>query len=160
MNKKVIMDKLIEKLESERTTLAEAARDSIDAAIHDENEVEDPFDTRGAEASFLADAHARRVAEIEEAIAVLRYTDVRDFNDSDPISATALVDLDQDGRGSKCFLLPRAGGMTIEVDGQSVQIVTPQSPLGEALVGRTEGDWTSVDVGRDSTKEYEIRTVQ
>lgn len=159
MDKQSLVDRLIHQLEVEKESLVEAARNSIDAATNEESEPEDQYDTRGVEASYLASAQTRRVADVEETISLLRHTSLRDFDESDPISATALVELEQNGKSSICFLLPRGGGTAVDLDGRHVNVVTPRSPLGEALIGRTVGDVAAVDTGRDS-KEYEIISVR
>jgi transcription elongation GreA/GreB family factor len=38
------------------------------------------------------------------------------------------------------FLVPAAGGERLQAGGLEVQTLTPQSPLGRALLGLTEGD--------------------
>jgi len=43
----------------------------------------------------------------------------------------------------------------LRINDEILQIVTPQSPLGEALMGMYVGDVAIVDVG-SVTKEYEI----
>ena len=35
---------------------------------------------------------------------------------------------------------PHGGGVRLDLDGKSVQVVTPQSPLGKALLGKLHGD--------------------
>ena len=158
MDKKALVDKIIEKLESERSSLAEAARNTYEAATHEEAQAEDQYDTRGLEASYLAGAQAKRVAELEQFILTLRFLDVTHFNEDTPISSTALVELDHDGKIVWAFILPQGGGMTVELGGTLVQIVTPKSPLGEALISRKAGDLALVDTGRE-TREYEIVSV-
>jgi transcription elongation GreA/GreB family factor len=158
VDKKALVEKIIEKLEAERKALAEAARNTYEAATHEESEAEDQYDTRGLEASYLAGAQAKRVAELEQFILMLRFLDVKNFNEDTPITATALVELDQDGKTSWCFLLPSGGGMTVDFNGTPIQIVTPKSPLGEALITRKAGDLALVDTGRE-TREYEIVSV-
>lgn len=158
MDKKSLVEKIIEKLESERQGLAAAARSTYEAATHEESEAEDQYDTRGLEASYLAGAQAKRVAELEQFILMLRFLDVKTFGEGTPISSTALVELDHDGKITWCFLLPSGGGMTIDFNGTPIQIVTPKSPLGEALITRKAGDVALVDTGKE-TREYEIVSV-
>lgn len=158
MDKKALVEKIIEKLEAERTALASAARSTYEAATHEESEAEDQYDTRGLEASYLAGAQAKRVAELEQFILMLRFLDVKNFGEDTPISSTALVELDHEGKISWCFLLPSGGGMTLDFDGIQIQIITPKSPLGEALMTRKAGDVALVDTGRE-TREYEIVSV-
>jgi transcription elongation GreA/GreB family factor len=159
MDKHELVKRVIEKLEEERRTLAEAALNTYEAATHEESEPEDQYDTRGLEASYLAGAQAKRVAEIEQFITTLKFLEPKEFKGEEPISATALVELDHDGKSSWCFLLPKGGGMSVEFEGHQVQIVTPKSPMGEALVGRHAGDLALVDTGKE-TREYEIVSVR
>jgi hypothetical protein len=158
VDKKALVEKIIEKLETERKSLAEAARNTYEAATHEEAQAEDQYDTRGLEASYLAGAQAKRVGELEQFILTLRFLDMTNFNEDTPISSTALVELDHDGKIVWAFLLPSGGGMTVEFNGTLVQIVTPKSPLGEALITRKAGDLALVDTGRE-TREYEIVSV-
>jgi hypothetical protein len=158
VDKKALVEKIIERLELERLSLAQAARNTYEAATHEESHAEDQYDTRGLEASYLAGAQAKRVADLEQFILMLRFLDITTFGEETPISATALVELDQDGKITWCFLLPSGGGMTIDFNGTPIQIVTPKSPLGEALITRKAGDLALVDTGRE-TREYEIVSV-
>ena len=158
MDKRALIDKLIIKLEADRRVLAEAALSTYEAATHEESEAEDQYDTRGLEASYLAGAQAKRVAEVEQILHTLRNLNFKSFRENDPIAATALVEVEHDGKVGYCFLLPLGGGVSIEHDGHHVQVITPKSPLGEALVGRSTGDVALVDVGQ-KTKEYEIVAV-
>lgn len=159
MNKKALLSKILDKLEQERAALAQAALNTYEAATHEESEPEDQYDTRGLEASYLAGAQAKRVAELEQFITTLKFLDPKDFTDNDVISSAALVELDYEGKPIWCVLLPSGGGMSVEFEGHNVQIVTPKSPLGEAIVGRAVGDVAIVDTGRES-REYEIVSVR
>ena len=158
MDKKALIEKIVAKLELERTAIASAARSTYEAATHEESQAEDQYDTRGLEASYLAGAQAKRVADLEQFILMLRFLDLTTFGETTPISSTALVELDHDGKISWCFLLPSGGGMTVDFDGIPIQIVTPKSPLGEALITRKAGDIALVDTGKE-TREYEIVSV-
>jgi transcription elongation GreA/GreB family factor len=159
MNKKDLFAKVIDRLEQDRVALAEAAMNTYQAATHEESEPEDQYDTRGLEASYLAGAQAKRVAEIDQLILNLRYLELKTFGADDPIAAGALVEIDHEGRTMWCLLLPKGGGMSIEHEGHTIHLVTPQSPIGEAIMGRLEGDSTIVDMGQDS-REYEIVSVE
>lgn len=158
VDKKALIAKIIEKLEEERTALAQAAISTYEAATHEESEAEDQYDTRGLEASYLAGAQAKRVIDLEQFITYCKFLEVKAYGEEDPINAGALVELDQDGKISWVFLLPKGGGMSLEFDGHTIQIVTPKSPLGDAIVGRHAGDLALVDTGKE-TREYEIVSV-
>lgn len=158
MDKALLIQKIIDKAEAERTALAEAARNTYEAATHEESEAEDQYDTRGLEASYLAGAQAKRVHDLEQFITMLKFLQPKKFSAKEPISSTALIELDHEGKTVWAFLLPQGGGMSVEFDGYHVQIVTPRSPLGEALITRHAGDLALVDTGKE-TLEYEIIAV-
>jgi transcription elongation GreA/GreB family factor len=158
VNKRQLLDKLISVLEDERANLAAAALHTYEAATHEESEPEDQYDTRGLEASYLAGAQAKRVAEVEQTLHTLKQVNVREYKEDAAIGPTAVVELDHDGKIQFCFLLPAGGGLAVDQDGHHIQVITPKSPLGEAIVGRTAGDVAVIDVG-NLTKEYEIVSI-
>jgi len=73
---------------------------------------------------------------------------LRFFDDETPIRLTALVSLeDGNGNGRKIFLGPEAGGLKL-IDGDAEYIViTPESPLGKALLGKVCDDEVCVGQG-------------
>jgi hypothetical protein len=158
LEKSALIKKFCTHLESEILSLKAAARATYEAATHEESKPENEYDTRGLEASYLAGAQAKRVAELEALYALLKNLEPREFKESDPISLTALVEVDLNGKAGYLFVLSKGGGFTLPFDGQTVQIVTPSSPLGEALIGLRAGDVAAIEVG-DQTKEYEIVSV-
>jgi hypothetical protein len=62
------------------------------------------------------------------------------------------------GRRNFYFIAPKGGGSTVTLDGINVQVITPQSPLGDAIVGRKAGDPIEVE-GKDVVREYLVLTV-
>jgi transcription elongation GreA/GreB family factor len=158
LNKRQLVDKLIALLEDERAHLAQAALHTYEAATHEESEPEDQYDTRGLEASYLAGAQAKRVAEVEQTLHTLKQVNVREYTNESAIGPTAVIELDHDGKVQFCFLLPAGGGLSADQDGHHIQVITPKSPLGEAIIGRMAGDVAVIDVG-NQTKEYEILSV-
>jgi transcription elongation GreA/GreB family factor len=116
----------------DRAEIAHAA--AIEGATHAESRAENPKDTRGLEQSYLARGQAQRVAELASAIATIDALALRRFGPNAPVAMSALVTLDD---GQRCFIAP-AGGGTVLAGG--VAVVTPSSPLGAALIGRSAGD--------------------
>lgn len=159
MDKKQLLKDLIQQIEAELPELIAAAQNTLDAATNEESKAENEYDTRGLEASYLAGAQAKRVAELEEDLFLLKQLVVRDFSDSTPIASTALVEVDLEGQKSWIFLLPRGGGRRLKsADGKTIQVLSLKSPLGEALVTSKVGDSVFVDSIKES-KEYEILRV-
>ena len=160
MDKQALLQKVIARLEQDREAMLSAARATYEAATHEESEAEDQYDTRGLEASYLAGAQAKRVADLDQLILQYRFLKLETFAAGDPIKPTALVEVEaEDGKSLFCFLLPKGGGLHVEHDGHNVQLITPQSPLGEALLGRSVGEIAVIEAGKAS-KEYEIISVQ
>lgn len=159
MDKKLLVQKIVAKLEEELLVLRAAAQQTYEAATGEESQPENQYDTRALEASYLAGAQSKRVAETEEALMIYKFLEIRNFTDHTPIGPTALVELDMDGRKSRVFVTPAAGGMTVSFEGQTLQVLTPKSPLGEALVGLKTGDFATIDKDQ-RTLEYEILSVR
>jgi transcription elongation GreA/GreB family factor len=147
VTKRALIAQIIARLQTELKLLTSAALATHAEATDEENKAEDKYDTRGLEASYLA--HGQSKAAEEAALAVAQFTSltVRDFQPGEPISLGALVALEIQGRSTHYFIGPRAGGTEIEDAGQTVMVITPQSPLGRQLMGRLQGDPVQLDLG-------------
>ena len=126
--------------------MRKAAYDAAEAATHAEAKPENDKDTRALEASYLAAGQASRVGALENALKLLVGVELKDIGKTTPICATAVITLeDGDGAHSMFFMSPHGGGVRLDLELEggtraSVQVVTPQSPLGKALLGRLHGD--------------------
>jgi transcription elongation GreA/GreB family factor len=129
-----------------------------EAATHSESRQEGKYDTRGLEASYLAGAQAKRAAEISELIQFYRFLEMPSFSNDSPIAATALVSVQSAQQVQHYFIVPKGMGMSLTVKGTSVQIVTPQSRLGQELIGRSSGDDFEVEIA-GKKKNFEILSV-
>src|SRR5262249_34470360 len=87
-------------------------------------------------------AQAARVRDLEGAIKATAAMALRDLSGGRAIQASALVTLeDEEEARTTFFVAPFGGGTTLPLGNEgSAQVVTPQSPLGQALLGRTQGD--------------------
>ena len=139
--------------------MRKAAYDAAQAATHEEAKPENDKDTRALEASYLAAGQAERVRELETAGKVLAGLELKDIGKTTPICASAVITLEEDdGSRSIFFMSPHGGGVRLELAGEppvSVQVVTPQSPLGKALLGRTHGDVIELR-GKSGLREMSI----
>ena len=159
MDKRPLMDAVLARLDEDLARLKYAADQTRAGAIHEESRPENDKDTRALEASYLARGEAMRVEEMVEAITRLRFLDLRSFGPDDPIGLSALVSVEVDGAARRYLLVPVAGGLEIEHDGERVMLLTPASPVGRALVGRFEGDDFVLTIRR-AKREYEIVEVR
>ena len=55
--------------------------------------------------------------------------------------------------------MSKGGGIQLTIDTMPVQIITPHSPLGEALLGLKVGDVAIVESSK-KVLEYEVLTIQ
>jgi len=102
----------------------------------------------------LADGK-RDPKEIQRLLTVYRFIPVRDYLPEEPIIPSSLVELDLTGTRAFYFIAPQGGGLVTRVDGKPVQVITPQSPLGEALLGKKTGDTIDVEI-RGGTRSYRV----
>ena len=64
-----------------------------------------------------------------------------------PGSQPAQADDAGTGARQRLFIAPEGGGQKLAVDGIEVQIVTPRSPLGDAVTGKRVGDLVELHAG-------------
>lgn len=141
MPKTELLAGILASLQSELDLLTSAALATHAEATDEENKAEDKYDTRGLEASYLAHGQSKAAEEAALAVAQFRALSPRDAIPGEPISLGALVTVtDAAGRAAFYYIGPRAGGTEVTLDGRTVMVITPQSPLGRELVGRRQGD--------------------
>jgi transcription elongation GreA/GreB family factor len=139
---------LVARLEHDLAVLTEAQRRTQSGATHEESKPENDKDTRAIESSYLARGQAQRVVELTKELTVASALELRSFDGGSPIAVSALVGLDDGERTSLYFVSPAGAGLTLDVAGVAVRVLTPQAPLGRALLGVTLGS------------EVEVRTPQ
>ena len=147
MNKRAIIKKITAKLTGELEVYFRAAQFARAEATHEQNKAENKYDTRGLEASYLAHGQSRQAAEIEAAIVEFEKLSARAFAEGDAIGIGALISLEVGGEQMFYFLGPRAGGTEVIHDRKEILVITPQSPLGEQLTGRKQGDQPQLNFG-------------
>ena len=155
MDKRLLLDRFMELLQADLSTLTQAAAAAHDAATHTESKAEDQYDTRGLEASYLAGAQSKRVIELEESLNIYKHVDIKEFNPKTPIASTAVIELECNSKPLYYLLMPTGGGMKADFDGKIIHVITPQSPLGEALLGKKVGDQIEVKI-QNILRDYDI----
>ncbi len=158
MNKDHLIKLIVASLSERLTVLEKAARASHAEATHESSKAESKYDTRGLEAAYLAGGQARQAKEILDSIELYGALATRDFARHEPIDLTALVALDADGTRSLYFIGPRNGGLEVECQRKEITVITPQSPLGQSLMGKTAGQGWTAKLGGSMVK-YHIVSV-
>jgi transcription elongation GreA/GreB family factor len=136
-----------------------AAKAAVESATGEESKPENQYDTRALEASYLAAGQNARALELGHAVKNLRELPLRSYSGGVPIGAGALVEIDCEGDLFTYFVLPGGAGLSAQEGGRKIQVLTPDSPLGKIVLGKTEG--ATFDFMRaGSRKEYEILKVE
>jgi hypothetical protein len=158
MDKHALILALCELLEEEIARATETAQRAREGAVHEEARPENDKDTRALESSYLARGQAQRVVDLQVALKQVRFMEVRSFGPEDAIAISALCLLEGDGESRWIFLTPAAGGRRLQLAAASVDVLTPEAPLGRLLIGRCQGDDVILRAA-GKAREYEIRTV-
>ena len=159
MTKENLLRSIVEALTADLATLMAAAKRAHAAATHEECLPDNKYDTTALEASYVAQGQANRAAEIRRALEHYRALTLRHFDEETPIRLTALVTLaSDDGRCIQVFVGPDAGGLKAGDGETECIVITPESPLGRALLGKVCDD--EIHTGQGETrKTYTIVAV-
>ena len=155
MNKRKLLDLFIELIQSDLNKLTQSARAAHESAIHTESKAEDQYDTRGLEASYLAGAQSKRIIELDESINVYTHLNIQSFTSQSPIASTALIELKSNEKSFFYLLMPVGGGLKVEFENKIVHLITPQSPLGAALLGKKVGAQIELKI-QNEFRDYDI----
>ncbi len=137
-SKERLKEELTRLLAADLATRERAHRAAREGATHEEAKPENDKDTRALEQSYLARGEAMRVEELKLSLAEVQGMPLRSIREGEPAALGALVVAEEEGASLVLWLAPYGGGSRL-ADG-TVQIVTPKSPLGRALIGKRVGD--------------------
>lgn len=147
IDKKQILAALASRLGDQLRALVEAQKAVQAGATHPEARQEHPKDTRSTEAGYLARGLAERVETLRDEIRALQLTPCRSYKDDEAAGPGALVAVTDDKDARRLYLLaPAGGGERIPAGEEEVLVLTPRSPLGAAIAGRSAGDSILVEL--------------
>ena len=137
--------------------LERAHQAAREGATHEEAKPENDKDTRALEQSYLARGQSMRIEQLRTDVAAVRAMPLRSFPTDGPVALGAVVQVQTDDERRALYFLAPQGGGTLLADG-TVQVVTPMSPLGRALMGKRVGDSCEVQTG-GKQRELEILSI-
>lgn len=140
MSKHALFTEILDVCRAQTQRLVGAAKSSASGATSDEVRSEGKYDTRSVEASYLAKGQSEQAEAAAEGLAMLEGFTVRDFAPDEEIAAGALVETDMAGELTYFYLLPAAGGVRCDHEGFIAEVLTPEAPLYQALIGLRVGD--------------------
>jgi hypothetical protein len=157
--KRKLHSKILDELTQEFETAQQAAQQAHATATDDENKAENKYDTLGLEAAYLAEGQSQRVVDCEQKILDFNKLQTKAYSPSDAAGPLALVDLINEHGRKKIFISPVGGGYEVFLGGEKIHVVSPQAPLGKALVGKYLGDEVHIQAGNDSNY-FEISGIE
>jgi transcription elongation GreA/GreB family factor len=142
-SKASLRDQLVAVLAGDLAARERSYKATRDAATHEDAKPENDKDTRALELTYLARGEAMRIEELRTALAETRALSCESVAEGQPARLGALVVTDEDGVEARFWIAPHGGGTKLG----AVQVVTPKSPLGQALLGKLAGDDCEALVG-------------
>lgn len=138
MKKSDLKKELLDVIAADLLALENAHRATVAGATHAEAKPENDKDTRALEQQYLARGQAMRAEALREGLAAVKLMSVEALESDHPVGVGALVTVEEEGKSQR-YLIARHGGGVRLAEG-AVMVVTPESPLGEVLVGKQAGD--------------------
>ncbi|MGH8020098.1 MAG: transcription elongation factor GreAB [Opitutaceae bacterium] len=140
IQKSTLVAAIIDRLREELRVLEDAREMANEEALPDDDIAESQRENRALENQYLVDGQDRVAREHREAILAYQALAPRDFGAGDSAALGALVEVETGSERALYFLGPKAGGLEVTSNGATIFVLTPQSPLGQRLIGRNPGD--------------------
>lgn len=140
-NKKQLKKLLLERLQSDLDATLQAATTAHEGATHSDAQAKSKYDTHGLELSYIAGSQYERARAMQTQIKLLEAFSLPLFAEDEAAEIGALVTLRREAQSDLHFLLLQLGaGVSLSYEGVEVQVISPESPLGERLLGLSVGD--------------------
>lgn len=140
MQKNDVLAALIANLEAELTAADHASRDAAAYATDEESRAESKWDTQGLEASYLAAGQAGQAKQLAEALGQLKGQRTELERPCHSVQRGALIQAQIGKSTDWYFFAPSGGGETLQVAGETVTVITSDSPLARAMLGCGPGN--------------------
>lgn len=154
IDKKRIVDTLIEKLNAELIEVESAAKSAKDLATADDLKSEGKYDTRAIEASYLASAQNKRVDEIKLDIQMLEDLAIS-IEPATKMQLGSLGLIRCNGQERFYFLSTTSGGSMLMIDEKPILVISVFSPIGDAALGHGPGDSFEVETPKE-IRQYDV----
>jgi hypothetical protein len=157
MDKADIIQLIVEQLTHDLAVQFKAAITAHEASTDSENIPDNKYETLALEASYVAQGQANRAQDIKRALESYKQLTLLNFDEGSPIRLTALVTLAGDDAATRTvFIGPLEGGMKVIDHLAEIVVITPASPLGRSLIGKTVGDLVSIGSGGKRLEIVEV----
>lgn len=146
--KKLVIAEVIKVTQSMLATAEEVRRNAIAESKYHKGAMESRYDTFKEEAQYLMVAQDVRIAELNSTIHLLSPLLTRPIALRKKAGVFSWVELeDETGNHTTYLILPAGGGVVCTVNEMTVTTINEASPLARALIGKSEGEETELDIG-------------
>lgn len=147
---------LVALLQENLRALTAAHAAAVEGATHEEAKPENDKDTRAIEASYLARGQAQRIAALKLEIAAVTALSFSALP-REKVGPGSLVTVSEEEHAHQFFIAPGGGGTKLAHG--TIQVVTPASPLGQALADAEVDDERQVTLA-GKTRTFVIEKVR
>lgn len=146
INKQHLYSLFIDEFKLALSACIEAANNAHMAAVDDQSVAETQYDTLAIEAAYLAEGQSKRLIEIKNTLAQFEQLAQQDSsnNINTIVNAVSLGSVVEVVMQNDCqyyyFIGPCAGGKKVLIKNIEITLITPQSPLGLALMNKAIDD--------------------
>jgi len=161
--KQQLISEILQHLQAELNQAIQAANIAHSDAVDDQSVAETQYDTLAIEASYLAEGQSKRVLEYQQALKsyqilqkALQSKMLENSDLGDEIAKLgSLVQLDKDNSCHHWFFIgPAAGGFRTNIKEHQITVITPQSPMGMAILGKQQDDDVEIRLGNEKLLDY------
>lgn len=153
MNKILLHRQLMMHLQQLLDNAKAAAKRAHDTATSEENVAENKYDTLALEAAYLAQGQSQRVVQCQSDLDICTNLPMGKSKKGGLGALIVLVDENEEAR--YLLICPVAGGIKLQWHQHTVLVVTPQSPMGAALLNQQEEEQISITIA-GKQQGYEI----
>lgn len=140
-DKNLLKKLLLEKLDADLQAILLAASTAHEGATHSDAQAKSKYDTHGLELSYIAGSQYERARAMQAQILKLSSLTFDSFAEDDPIDLGAIICILPPKGAATYFLLSQIGaGISLPFEGRDIRVLSPESPLGEVLIGLGAGD--------------------
>ena len=157
-DKRKLHSLLLDALKANLNATLSAAENAKEGSNHADAIAKSKYDTFGLELSYFAGSQFERARAVEAKIAVMENTLFNDFDSDDDIDIGAIIQLQNGQKKIQTYLMSDIGaGLDLEYQGIKIIVISPESPLGEAVLGLSQGD--TVDAKAFQKNAYSVLAV-
>jgi transcription elongation GreA/GreB family factor len=142
MDKKTAIKAVIKELERQKTGLETGLRSAERAAVEAPGAMESHSDTTKAQMHTLAANITELIAENDRTMKYLDGLPIDEPEKRNEIKEGTLVKIKtEEGNEGNYFLIPDgSGGISVDIGGESITLITAKTPLGSILLGKKTGE--------------------